>query len=126
MKIFLKLSILFTLFSFNALALSPEPHLADESQEQRARELFLVIRCLVCEGQVIESSNTKFSFEMRKLIRKKIKAGQSNEDIKSDLTQEFGEDILTSADFSQNNFMLWILPLFFALFLPFIFLKNKV
>jgi cytochrome c-type biogenesis protein CcmH/NrfF len=40
---------------------------------------------------------------------------------------EFGEDILTSTDFGKNNFMLWLLPLLFAVFLlvKFINKNNK-
>lgn len=122
---FLRLTILCILFSFNGLALTPEAHLADEAQEQRARNLFMEVRCLVCEGQVIESSNTEFSFEMRKLIRQKVEAGKSDEEIKDELTQEFGEDILTSVDLSKNNVMLWALPFIFALFLLFHIVRKN-
>ena len=67
----------------SANALSPEPRIPDDAKEQRAMKLFLEVRCLVCEGQVIESSNTEFSLEMRKLIRRKILEGKSDEEIKS-------------------------------------------
>ena len=117
MKLFLKITAFLLFLSYNSFALSPETHLADESQEQRARNLFLEVRCLACEGQVIESSATEFSFEMRKLIRKKITEGKSDKEIKAELVTEFGEDILTSTDFGKNNFMLWLLPLLFAVFL---------
>lgn len=103
--------------SNNSFALAPENHLPDEAQEQRAMNLFLQVRCLICDGQVIENSNTEFSFEMRKLIREKIKDGKSDQEIKTDLIHQFGEDILTSAEFSKNNFVLWFLPILFALLL---------
>ena len=127
MKLFLQLTAFLLFLSYNSFALSPETHLADEAQEQRARNLFLEVRCLVCEGQVIESSATEFSFEMRKLIRKKITEGKSDQEIKAELVTEFGEDILTSTDFGKNNFMLWLLPLLFAVFLlvKFINKNNK-
>lgn len=108
--------IIFFLFSKTCLALAPEAHLKDENQESRAMEMFLEVRCLVCEGQVIESSNTEFSFEMRKLIRQKISDGDSNQKIKNDLIKEFGEDILISNNFSKNNFLLWLLPIAFSLY----------
>lgn len=106
--------IIFTTPSFG---LSPEPHLANEQQEQRARSLFLEVRCLVCQGQVIENSDTEFSYDMRQLIRKKIQAGKSDQDIKNELSAEFGQDILISADLNKGNLLIWILPLCFALFL---------
>lgn len=97
-----------------AHALSPEPRIPDEQKEQRAMKLFLEVRCMVCEGQVIESSNTEFSFEMRKLIRRKILENKSDEEIKAELVREFGEDILTEVNQKNNGFLLWLLPLVFA------------
>ena len=113
MKIFwLKLLFLFFLSSF-AFALSPEEKLADEAQEQRAMKLFLEVRCLVCNGQVIENSDTEFSFQMRKLIRQKIAGNKSDQEIKAELVKEFGEDILTEPQ-NLSKFILWFLPVFFA------------
>lgn len=102
--------------SLPALALSPETRLADEVQERRAMELFLEVRCLVCNGQVIENSDSEFSFQMRKNIRQKIAAGKSDEQIKAELVEEFGEDILTEPS-RVNKILLLALPLGFALLL---------
>lgn len=122
MRIFSKFLFFFFIFS-SAFALSPETRLADEAQEQRALKLFLQVRCLVCQGQVIENSDTEFSYEMRKLIRKKIADGKSDEEIKTELVKEFGDDILTQPNPKTNGFLLWFLPLLFAL-LMFLFLRR--
>ena len=88
--------------------------------------LFLEVRCLVCQGQVIENSNTEFSFEMRKLIRQKISDGKNDEEIKSELIKEFGTDILVYSDFGKNNFLLWLLPIIFGISVPaYIFFRKK-
>jgi cytochrome c-type biogenesis protein CcmH len=113
-KLRVTLSILIILFFiFPALALSPEPRLADETQEKRAMQLFLEVRCLVCNGQVIENSDTEFSFAMRQLIRKKISENKSDKEIREELVKEFGDDILTK----PSSKTLWILPIVFALIL---------
>lgn len=124
MKNFLAKIFVIFLFSFSAFALSPEEKLKDEVQEQRAMEMFLEVRCLVCDGQVIENSDTEFSFLMRKNIRQKIAAGKSNEEIRSELVQEFGDNILTRPS-GLNRLILWGLPTIFALGLFFIFWCNK-
>ena len=93
MKNFCKIFFLI-LFSANAFALSPERHLSDESQEQRALKIFIEVKCLVCAAQSIESSNTEFSKEMRELIREKISLGKNDDEIRNELTKEFGENIL--------------------------------
>lgn len=113
MKVFSKLLFLLFFLS-NAFALSPEAKLADEALEQRAMKLFLEVRCLVCNGQVIENSDTEFSFQMRKLIRQKISSGESDQQIKTELSKEFGEDILTEPQ-NFSKFFLWFLPIIFAL-----------
>jgi cytochrome c-type biogenesis protein CcmH len=104
-------------FSFDSGALSPEIHLENEVDEQRANKLFLQVRCLVCGGQVIENSDSEFSFEMRKLIRAKIAEKKSDAEIKSELIAKFGSDILTEVNAKNNGFLLWILPVIFAIFL---------
>ncbi len=124
-KLFTRLTLFLTLtlifFSLSAFALSPEARLPDEAQEQRAMELFLEVRCLICGGQVIENSNTEFSYEMRKLIRQKISSGLTNKEIKNELVKEFGEDILTSTNQKNDRVFLWYLPVLFMV-VCFIFL----
>lgn len=121
MKFFISLTLSILFLTNLSFALNPEERLKDEKQEERAMQLFLEVRCLVCDGQVIENSNTEFSHQMRKLIRKKISQGQSNEEIKNDLKKEFGEDILTTA---KSEIMLWLLPIIFAIVLLLLFIKK--
>ena len=124
MKNFYKtlLNIFFLLFFFNiSYALSPEERLPDAVQEQRAMQLFLEVKCLVCSGQSVESSNTEFSHEMRKLIRQKIASGKSDDEVRSELVREFGDDVLLS---SQQNFALWLLTILFAALLAALFFRR--
>lgn len=108
-------------------ALSPETRLSDEAQERRAMNLFLQVRCLICAGQVIESSNTEFSSEMRKLIRGKISDGKNDEKIKAELVGEFGEDILAEPRFGAVGWvLLWCLPLAFAIAAILLAVKTKL
>ena len=86
--------------------------------------MFLEVRCLICNGQVIENSDTEFSFEMRKNIRQKILSGKSDEEIRAELVQEFGENILTKPS-NRNKLLLWLLPALFALAVIFYFVIHK-
>jgi len=120
----LKVLFLLLYLTTSALALSPEVRLADDKQEERARNIFLTVRCLVCGGQVIESSNTEFSFGMRKLIRDKIIEGKSDSEIKSELIEKFGSDIITEPGFEMHTVALYFLPLIFAAALMLIYRKS--
>ncbi len=108
-----------TFFSLNSLAISPELHLDDPSLEQRAMKLFLEVKCLVCQGQAIESSNTEFSRQMRKFIRKKISEQKTDQEIKDELVKEFGDQILLS---SHESRLIWVFPAIFAFVLGFVFI----
>jgi cytochrome c-type biogenesis protein CcmH len=79
---------------YSAQALNPEMRLSNPDDENRAMNLFLQVRCLVCNGQVIENSDSKFAFDVRSLIREQISQGKSDDDIKENLVATFGEDIL--------------------------------
>lgn len=108
------LAVIFLLFSLNSYALAPEERLEDSALEERAMNLFLEVRCLVCDGQVIENSDTEFSFAMRKSIRDRISAGKTDQKIKDELRKEFGDDILITPNF-KNKYLLFLLPILFAL-----------
>ena len=86
-------------------------------------ELFLEVRCLVCNGQVIENSDSEFSYQMRKNIRQKIATGKTDDEIRAELTQEFGENILTKPS-NKNKIILWALPTLLAISLLFIFWRR--
>ncbi len=125
MKIFCKnLAVFFLLFSLSAHAFSPEERLTDEALEQRAMNLFLQVRCVVCGGQVIENSNSEFSFGMRKLIRQKIANQKSDVEIKAELVEKFGADILTEPSVKNGGFLLWFLPIFFSLIAAIFFFHS--
>lgn len=100
--------------SANVFAFVPEDHLPDP-EEKRAQALFLEVKCPICAGQVIESSDSEISRELRKLIRTKISEGNSNEEIKSYLINKFGDDIIISPSINLSTIFLWLLPLIFAI-----------
>ena len=111
-KYFAAISFLIFLPVINALAFVPETYLP-EKQETRARELFLQIRCPICAGQVIESSETEISIQLRALVRQQISDGKTDEQIKSYLVDKYGKDILNSPPLNFVGFFLWFFPVIF-------------
>lgn len=124
MRVFLVKILFFSfLLTSNSNALMVEEKLPNQ-QELRAINLFLQVRCLVCNGQVIENSDAEFAFEMRKLIRKKISQNLTDEEIKEYLQENFGNDILTEINLQNGGYFLWILPIFFTI-LGIFFLRKS-
>ena len=124
MKIFYKALFLLFLFTQNSLALSTENRLTDPALEARAMNLFLIVKCMVCNGQVIENSDTKFAHDLRQYIRQKITDGLSDEEIKSNLIEKFGDEILMEPQ--NSHFMIITLTaIIFTSLIFFWFFKLK-
>ena len=124
MKIFYKTLFLLFLFTQNSLALSTENRLTDPALEARAMNLFLIVKCMVCNGQVIENSDTKFAHDLRQYIRQKITDDLSDEEIKSNLIEKFGDEILMVPQ--NSHFMIITLTaIIFTSLIFFWFFKLK-
>ena len=89
--------VIFFLLCGNVLALSPEERFANPKQEQQARQIFLQVKCLTCQGQVIENSDSDFAYSLRQFIRKEIANGKNEAEIKTMLIKNFGSHILISS-----------------------------
>ena len=89
--------VIFFLLCGNVLALSPEERFTNPKQEQQARQIFLQVKCLTCQGQVIENSDSDFAYSLRQFIRKEIANGKNEAEIKTMLIKNFGSHILISS-----------------------------
>lgn len=93
-----------------SLALTPEERLDDPRLEQRARDLSLQLRCLVCQNQSIDDSDAPFAQDMRRLIRRDIEAGKSDDDIIAFLRQRYGDYVLLNPPLTSSTYVLWAAP----------------
>ena len=113
-------------FSSNSYTVEPNEILENQKQEFRARNISKNIRCMVCQNQSIDESNSPLAKDLRILIRNKIKDGKKDEEIYKFLTDRYGEFILLKPLFKLNTLALWLLPFVFVLIGIFIvFFHNK-
>jgi cytochrome c-type biogenesis protein CcmH len=91
-------------------ATSPDELLANPEQEQRARELSKQIRCMVCQNQSIDDSDADLARDLRTLVRERIRAGDSDEEIIAFLTTRYGDFILLRPPVTPATFGLWFGP----------------
>lgn len=94
-----------------AAASDPAERLPDPAQEARARELFKEVRCLVCQNESIDDSDAELAADLRRIVRERVAAGESDADIKRFLTDRYGEFVLLRPAFSAGNLALWLAPL---------------
>ena len=107
MKNFLIL-IIVTLFSQNIFA--------DENLDKKAREINKKIRCVVCQSQSIDDSDSLLARDLRVLIKDKLKEGQNEKEIIDFLVERYGEFILFKPRFNSNTYFLWLAPLIIIIF----------
>ena len=114
-KIFVVLIImsLMLLFQNNSYGVEPDEILKNQEQEIRARNISKNIRCMVCQNQSIDESNSPLAKDLRILIRNKIKEGSNDKEIYIFLTDRYGDFILLKPPLKIITFMLWFLPFVF-------------
>lgn len=99
-----------------AYSVQPDEILDDPVLENRARELSKEIRCLVCRNESIDDSNADLARDLRLLVRERLVAGDSDDEVKTYLVQRFGEYVLLKPPFSIANAALWLAgPLIFLI-----------
>lgn len=92
------------------LAVQPGEQLKDPEQETRARKLSAELRCLVCQNQSIDDSDAELARDLRRLVRERITAGDSDNAIRQFLVARYGEFVLLRPPFSASTALLWSLP----------------
>jgi len=91
-------------------AVNPDEMLDDPKLEERARDLSEGLRCLVCQNQSIDKSNADMAKDLRVLVRERIKAGDSDDEVLDYVTDRYGAFVLLKPPFSAGTLMLWALP----------------
>ena len=108
-----------------ALALAPLPlaaqtrpaadyanvQLRDPAKEAEAAALMATLRCLVCQGQSIADSDADMAGDMRSLVRQRIEAGDSAQDVRAWLIARYGDYVTYDPPVSMMTLPLWLTPL---------------
>jgi cytochrome c-type biogenesis protein CcmH len=98
------------LFATPALAVRPGEQLPDAAQESRARKLSAELRCLVCQNQSIDDSDAPLAVDLRRIVRERIQAGDSDAAIRDFLVARYGAFVLLKPPVSAQTILLWSLP----------------
>ena len=108
------LFIIIHIFLVNSNSVEPDEFLQNSKQELRARNISKNVRCVVCQNQSIDESSAPLAKDLRILIRKKIKDGNTDDEIYKFLVNRYGDFILLKPLLKFNTFILWIMPFVFA------------
>ncbi len=110
------LLVTFIVLNAAAYAVEPDEILKDPALEARARSISAELRCLVCQNQSIDDSHAPLARDLRLLVRDRLKAGESDTQIRQYLVERYGEFILLKPRVAADTIILWGAP-FLALLL---------
>ena len=82
----------------------------------RIREISQNVRCLVCQNQSIDESNSELAKDLKILIKEKLILGDSDEKIYGFLKERYGDYILLKRPLNLNTVILWFLPFIVLMF----------
>lgn len=96
-----------SLLAAPALAVTPDEILDDPVLEGRARALSAELRCMVCQNQSIDDSDAPLAKDLRILVRERLVAGDSDEQVVDYLVSRYGEFVLLKPRFAWHTLVLW-------------------
>ena len=82
----------------------------------KTREISQNIKCLVCQNQSIDESNSEIAKDLKVLIKDKLKDGVTDEEIYKFLRDRYGDTILLKPPLETNTILLWFLPFVILVF----------
>ena len=101
-------ALLALLFTLPALAVEPSEVLADPVLEARARTIGQALRCVVCQNQSIDDSAAEVAHDMRRAVRDRLLAGDSNDQVFAYMVARYGDYVLLKPPFKTGTLVLWL------------------
>ena len=70
---------------------------------------------MVCQNQSIDNSDAELAHDLRVLVRERLQAGDSDEQVLDYIVSRYGEFVLLKPRFSARNAVLWGTPVLLLL-----------
>lgn len=84
--------------------------LQDPVLEARARSIMQGLRCLVCQNQSIEISDAELAGDLRRIVRERVAAGDTDDQVRAHLVARYGDWVLMRPPFKLSTLVLWAGP----------------
>lgn len=82
----------------------------DPVTERRMMLLAEKVRCLVCQSEPVSNSHSDWSKDVRQIMREKMKAGATDQEILDMLVDRFGKSVLFDPPVDKETMPLWSAP----------------
>lgn len=101
------LAVVIGLAALPAKPVQPDEVLQDPALEARARDISAGLRCLVCQNQSIDDSDAPLAKDLRVLVRERLKAGDTDQQIEDFVVARYGEFVLLKPRLEPHTLLLW-------------------
>ena len=95
---------------FVAAADTAEPVIEDPALEKRVTVLTSELRCLVCQNQSLADSHADLAIDLKNQVRAMMKEGRTDAEIKTFMTERYGDFVLYRPPVKASTWVLWIGP----------------
>jgi cytochrome c-type biogenesis protein CcmH len=93
-----------------AVAVEPSERLPDPAMEARARAVSAELRCVVCQNESIDESRADLARDIRRLVRERLAAGDSDAAATRAVVDRYGDFVLLRPPVAPATWALWFGP----------------
>jgi cytochrome c-type biogenesis protein CcmH len=83
---------------------------ADSALDARTTAVALTLRCPVCQGESIQDSPSELARQMRAVVRDRLRAGNTPDEVRAYFVSKYGEWILLEPTMKGLNILLYVTP----------------
>ena len=88
----------------------PSEMLPDPAKEARAEAIGRQLRCLVCQNESIEDSNADLARDLRRMVRTRLAAGDTDEAATAAIVSRYGDFVRLRPPVNAVTALLWASP----------------
>lgn len=103
-------ALVFIVGATAAVAFENDVAFDDPAMEARAVDLAKELRCLVCQNQSIDDSDAGLARDLRVLVRERLTAGESDDQVIAYITARYGDYVLLEPPLKPTTYLLWFGP----------------
>lgn len=106
---FIAVAVLLLLQPGEAPALDETP-LTGPTEQARAEKLMKQVGCVLCQDQTIKASDTPAAANLRKVVRDRVAAGDTNKQVMAYLKAHYNDQIIFEKTKKRRTRLLWLVP----------------
>jgi len=84
--------------------------LSEEAVQVKVREISKTLRCAVCQSESVWESNAELASQMREIVRERVIAGESGDEIRAYFVSRYGDFIVLKPRMQGINQLIWFGP----------------